>query len=384
MSCAFIDQLIFIFVADKWKNHRRLINTSFNTQILQTYLPEINRVSNHLIEQLSTDQVSQPNLLHLIGHSITDIQTSTLFGHRFTDEENLRIFNLVEATMKFWDERMLHMFDTLVWKMLNQTFGIPSEERQFYDKLADLLRPAFETSREKYLSDQIGDGKSDYFLKRLTRIRDQGHIDEKEFKGHTLNALLAGTDTSTIATCNILLCLAMNPAVQEDLHTELNDVLGEDFEAIGYDDLSKLPLLDRVCKESLRMLPVVSMIGRNISQDIMLERGLLRAGTDTIVPIVAIHRSKFIWGDEADTFNPENFLSENVEKRHSCSYVPFGYGPRNCLGYKFAMIFIRILVAQLVKKFKFTTKLEIDALKFNFRVTSTLLNGYMIDVEKRA
>lgn len=96
-----------------------------------------------------------------------------------------------------------------------------------------------------------------------------------------------------------------------------------------------------------------------------------------------IHRREEIWGEKCMEFNPDNFLPENMEKRHLLSYLPFSFGARNCIGYKFADYAMKITLAHLLRNYKFTTQLKMKDLKFSFGMTLNILNNQSILIHKR-
>nr|XP_043067631.1 probable cytochrome P450 313a3 [Drosophila bipectinata] len=129
--------------------------------------------------------------------------------------------------------------------------------------------------------------------------------------------IIQGATNSTAATVNhILILLAMFPQYQEIVFEELKYVFpaGVDFE-VEYADLQKLEYLDRVFRETLRLIPSVTTIIRDLKEDIRLSNNVVvPKGVVCMVDIFHIHRNKDYWGPNAETFNPDNFLDENRTK----------------------------------------------------------------------
>lgn len=113
---------------------------------------------------------------------------------------------------------------------------------------------------------------------------------------------------------------------------EISEVYGNSDE-VTLESLGKLQYMERVIKETLRIAPVGPVIFREAMEDFEIEKGLvIPKGTTFVLNIYALHRAPHIWGTKANLFDPDNFLPENVAKRHPCSFIPFSTGRRNCIG----------------------------------------------------
>lgn len=126
--------------------------------------------------------------------------------------------------------------------------------------------------------------------------------------------------------------LAMHQDVQERVFQEIVSVFGLSDLEITTEEILKLEYLSMVINESLRLFPITPLIGREIKKDVQLEKFTLPAGSSIVIPIYKVHRNVDTWGPNSNLFDPDNFLPENIEKRHPYSYLPFSNGPRNCIG----------------------------------------------------
>lgn len=96
-----------------------------------------------------------------------------------------------------------------------------------------------------------------------------------------------------------------------------------------------------------------------------------------------LHRLKSVWGEDADQFNPDNWLPEKVAQRHPYSFMPFSAGPRMCVGYQYAQINVKLGLLMLLSRYKFTTDLKMEDLQYKFSVTLKLLNGHKVKAAHR-
>eukprot|EP00898_Chlorokybus_atmophyticus_P004687 jgi/Chlat1/5219/Chrsp33S05189 len=162
----------------------------------------------------------------------------------------------------------------------------------------------------------------------------------------------AGHDTtaSTMSAC--IYCIAQNPQVEAKVVEELRSVLGGRLPS--YEDVPHLPYLQQVLKETLRLFPPIPLMPRVARDADTLPSGhTLPAGDVVFMSCYAMGRSPSIWV-EPELFDPERFSPENEAKRHKYAWLPFGAGPRMCLGASFAMMSTTLVLATLLQRFKFT------------------------------
>ncbi|MFJ9363922.1 cytochrome P450 [Nocardia sp. NPDC101769] len=163
-----------------------------------------------------------------------------------------------------------------------------------------------------------------------------------EYRSH----FLAGHETTGCGLAWTLYELGRNPAIRARLRTELDDVLGG--AAPTADDVDRLPYLQQVVKESLRLYPPIPMFPREPAADV--EAGGFRIGKGTTIFIspYAVHHNPEHWPDP-DTFDPDRFAAERTAQRYS--YLPFGGGSRRCVGARLAELEIQLTVAVLTQRF---------------------------------
>uniref|UniRef100_A0A1B6E0D8 Cytochrome P450 n=1 Tax=Clastoptera arizonana TaxID=38151 RepID=A0A1B6E0D8_9HEMI len=161
---------------------------------------------------------------------------------------------------------------------------------------------------------------------------------------------LAGFETTSNTTSFCLYELALNQDVQEKLRQEV-DLLGGD---VSFDRIKEMTYLDMVVKETLRRHPPVGFLHRTCNQpykipgtDDVIDKGIL-----LIVPIHGLHRDPEYF-PEPLKFDPERFSKENAANIKPYSYLPFGEGPRYCIGMKFGEIQVKTGLVQLLQKFEF-------------------------------
>jgi cytochrome P450 len=166
-----------------------------------------------------------------------------------------------------------------------------------------------------------------------------------------LMTMLAAHHTTGVAVSWTLYLLARHPDAAERVAEEMALVLG-DRPAPEYADLKRLTYLDMVLRESMRLYPPGPYGAREATEDLVLGEYTVPAGTTIFYPFWAVHMNPEYW-PEPEVFNPERFTPEESAKRPRLAYIPFGLGPRSCEGAGLAMVEAELVLAVLLKRFRF-------------------------------
>uniref|UniRef100_A0A2A4IT41 Cytochrome P450 n=1 Tax=Heliothis virescens TaxID=7102 RepID=A0A2A4IT41_HELVI len=174
---------------------------------------------------------------------------------------------------------------------------------------------------------------------------------DAELREESALLFIAATDTTTLGACFTSVLLARHPHVQEKVYQELKDVFGDSNWPVTADDLTRLKYMDAVIRESLRLYPSAPMLLRRVDEDVLLPSGVtLPQGSGVMLSVFAAHRNPRYWGEDAELFRPERFIDEPLQ--HPAAFLAFSYGPRNCIGYRFAMMSMKTVLATLLRQYK--------------------------------
>jgi cytochrome P450 len=188
----------------------------------------------------------------------------------------------------------------------------------------------------------------------LTAIDAEGNGDgltEKEIRDQLMTLFLAGHETTSHALTWTLYLLSQNPAAREAVIAEARGVLGD--RPATMDDLAKLPLSLQSIKEALRLFPPAYLLARRASEDVDIAGYRMAKGTEAIAWIYMTQRDAR-WFDDPTAFRLERFTDANERAMHPFAFVPFGAGPRACIGKSFAMLEAHLMLVTLAQRFRFT------------------------------
>lgn len=231
------------------------------------------------------------------------------------------------------------------------------------DYFGDLAQHVIKTRRQRGIT-----GRKD-LLQLMMDAHDEKtgenvcRLTDDEIVAQSILFLLAGSDTTGNTLSFIVYFLAVNPDVQEILRVQVKEAMKSNAEESLYDVAKGIDYLDCVIKETLRLCPTLPMINRECSEAHDLNGIHIPAGTEILFAPYVMHRDPDAWPDP-EKFDPERFRGPAKDTRHAFQYLPFGAGPRRCIGMRFALIEIKVVLVKILMKYKFErspeTKVPLD------------------------
>ncbi|KAG5347799.1 C6A22 protein, partial [Acromyrmex charruanus] len=185
------------------------------------------------------------------------------------------------------------------------------------------------------------------------QFQRMGHVTDEFIAAQSFVFFAAGFETSSITMSLAMYELAQNQSIQEKVRKEIKEVLDSADGVILYDNIKKMNYLEKICQEVLRKYPPVTFLMRQPTKNYTFEgtKITLRKGQAVIIPNYAIQHDPNIYPDP-EVFDPERFSAENVKQRNPMYYLPFGDGPRNCIGKRFAINQIKIGLIKVLINYK--------------------------------
>ncbi|KAL5537891.1 hypothetical protein UlMin_045592 [Ulmus minor] len=217
-------------------------------------------------------------------------------------------------------------------------------EKEVKDLILQVVNQRKEASREKDLLQMVLEGAKNSNLSR--EATDRFIVDNCK------NIYLAGYETTAVSATWLFMLLAMNPDWQERVRAEVLEICGG--RVPDNDMLRKMKQLTMVIHESLRLYPPVTVVSREAFKDMKFGNIFVPKGVNIWTMVLTLHTDPEIWGPDSFEFNPERFangITGACKLPHL--YMPFGVGPRVCLGQNLAMAELKVLVALILSKFSF-------------------------------
>uniref|UniRef100_A0A182PYY7 Uncharacterized protein n=1 Tax=Anopheles epiroticus TaxID=199890 RepID=A0A182PYY7_9DIPT len=367
-----------------WKRYRKVLSPAFSTSNVTNALPLFESCAENLMCKLQSALVNDSivSLAPLLSECMLNMIFSTTMGANVVEEQEAKnILKNLDILFQMISARAInavHHYDWLYRHTGN--FLIESCSRAECYRVVDKVL----ASRRSALANESYETiESPAMLDRLIAVKEDGPLTDAEIVQNIYSIVGAGNDTTAHSLGHTCLFLAMHPAVQRRLYQELCNVFHHIDEPITEGKLKQLSYMECVIKESLRLAPPGATVAREAQEDLLIEGQFIPRGTTVVVSLFALHRRKDFWGDDAAHFNPDRFLSERSNNRPACAFMPFNTGSRNCLGSRYAMQSMKVIMSMIVRKYKLYTELTMEQMRFRFDIALKQEHGYAVRLERR-
>ena len=175
----------------------------------------------------------------------------------------------------------------------------------------------------------------------------------EEMQAQTFLFLAAGYETTATTLAWVVYYLSLYPDVQSKLRNEVDEYFPIHGEGIGYETVQKLPYLDMVFCEVSRLASIAqNAVQRKCNETTKVGNVIIPKGAKVMINVSDIHCNIDLWGPEpVDQMVPERFTPERKGARHPMAYLPFGAGPRNCIGMRFAIMESKMALINLLQRY---------------------------------
>lgn len=358
----------FVLPGELWKDQRARLTPAFTSVKLKQLHPLVQEVCNDLLAHIE-ENVADGNLLEtkaIATKFAADSVAYCAYGLRQNSFKN------PDTEFRKYGRKFL---EPSFWRGVEQTCVILAPA------LADFLRLKFtptevidffrRMTKETVVYRQQNNLKRNDYLQMLIQIKEKyeetNNSKDKSipwYKKFTYEDIAAqaltfftdGYDTSSSALAVALYNIAYHPDVQQRLREEVDSIKEKHNGVISFEAIQEMTYLDMVFDESLRLYPQILILGRICTKPFQLplpnEKSFtVDVGTPVITPVLAIHLDPKYYPDPMK-FDPMRFTEEEKAKRPKCTHLPFGEGPRICLGRRFAMLQNKACVANIIANYE--------------------------------
>nr|ARG41825.1 cytochrome P450 CYP4G100 [Bactrocera dorsalis] len=411
---------LLISSGSHWRHHRKMIAPTFHQSILKSFVPTFVQHSKNVVERMAKEVGKEFDIHDYMSQTTVEILLSTAMGVKKVPEGN-KSFEYAKAVVDMCD--IIHKRQVKVLYRLDSIYNM-TKMRQKGDKMMNIIlgmtkrvvmdRKANYNAEGNAIVEEIDESAKKAAAKKVDGLRDDlDDIDENDVGAKRRLALLdamvemaknpeiewnekdimdevntimfEGHDTTSAGSSFALCMMGMHKDVQEKVLAEQKAIFGDNFlRDCTFNDTMEMKYLERVIMETLRMYPPVPLIARRVDSDVKLASGpyVVPKGTTVVVLQYRVHRRPDIYANP-DKFDPDNFLPERMAKRHYYSFIPFSAGPRSCVGRKYAMLKLKVLLSTIIRNYTIHCNETEADWKLQADIILKLENGFNVVLQKR-
>ncbi|KAH8400941.1 hypothetical protein KR009_001905 [Drosophila setifemur] len=376
---------LFRIDGPKWRPLRNKMTPTFSSGKMKFMFPTVCEVGLELA-QVCGDFADNAmcgilEITDLLTRYTSDVIGRCAFGVQCNGLRNPHAEFAVMGKRAFTDRRHCKLIDGFIESFpdIARSLRLCLFHQDVTDFYVGIVR---ETVRQR---EQLGIVRND-FMNLLIEMKQRGELTLEEMAAQAFIFFAAGFDTSASTLAYALYELAKQPELQEKLRLEINVALELHEGEFTYDSMQELRYMELVIAETLRKYPILPQLTR-ISKQFYAAKGnrhfYIEPGQMVLIPVYGIHHDPKIY-PEPHKFKPERFLADQLTQRPTAAWLPFGDGPRNCIGMRFGKMQTTIGLVNLLRRFHFSVCPRTEP-KIEFAKSNILLcpaNGIYLKVQE--
>ncbi|EDV24425.1 uncharacterized protein TRIADDRAFT_25944 [Trichoplax adhaerens] len=370
-----------------WKRVRTILIPTFTASKLKLIVPLIKDTADILIDKLikADEKGENIDLWKASGMFSMKVILGTAFGLEFENEE--QEVKLTNAAGLFFRQdfgirqtifQLIFFASAKLFLFLEPRCGggnFCSSVRH----IVEITKAVIKERRNNLAHDRPC--RKDV-LQYMIEADGSNQLSDDEMISQAFVFLVAGYETTQNALTFACYSLATNPDIQRKLIDEIDSKFPIS-DSLDYNIVSEMPYLDMVIAETLRLYPPAITTNREVSQSMIIDGIHIPKDVILAIPIYSIHRDPKYWHDP-EQFIPERFTPEAKASRNPYAYLPFGIGPRNCVGMRLALLELKVALVKTLQNIEFFANKETEVpLKLKSLSTLSPVNPLYLGIRKR-
>ncbi|XP_049859621.1 cytochrome P450 4g15 [Schistocerca gregaria] len=412
---------LLISSGQKWRSHRKLIAPTFHLNVLKSFIDLFNANSRDVVNKLRKEGTKTFDVHDYMSECTVEILLETAMGVTKSTQDKSG-YEYAMAVMKMCD--ILHLRHTKLWLRPDWLFNLTrygTEQVKLLDVIHGLTKKVLKKKKEEFqkgggakryiaseqtdtaaaaalsankglrddLDEQdendVGQKKRLAFLDLMIESAQNGVVlTDEEIKEEVDTIMFEGHDTTAAGSSFFLSMMGIHQDIQDKVIQELDEIFGDSDRPATFQDTLEMKYLERCILETLRMFPPVPVIARQLHEELKLASMdvTLPAGCTVVVGTYKIHHREDIYPNP-EVFNPDNFIPEKTADRHYYAFIPFSAGPRSCVGRKYAMLKLKIILSTILRNYRVYSDLTEKDFKLTADIILKRAEGFKVRMQPR-
>uniref|UniRef100_A0A665TZB4 unspecific monooxygenase n=1 Tax=Echeneis naucrates TaxID=173247 RepID=A0A665TZB4_ECHNA len=341
---------------DQWRRIRSVLSPSFTSGRLKEMFSIMKHHSANLIRSMNkkAEKGEALDLKEFFGPYSMDVVTSTAFSVDIDSLNNPSdpFVTNIKKMLKF------DFLDPLLLTVAVFPFTAPFFEKLEFSFFPVSVTKFFYSALQKIKSNREASKSKVCIYSNSQILVISSGLSDHEILSQAMIFLFAGYETSSSSLTFLAYNLATNPHTMKRLQEEIDSTFSNKA-PIEYQALMQMEYLDSVINESLRLYPIAQRLERVAKETVEINGIVIPKDMVVMVPVWPLQRDPQLW-PEPELFKPERFSKENKGSIDPYTYMPFGAGPRNCIGMRFALVMMKLALVEILQRYSFAACKETE------------------------
>ncbi|XP_040375368.1 cytochrome P450 CYP749A22-like isoform X2 [Rosa chinensis] len=341
---------------EQWLKLRKLANHAFHGERLKNMVPDMIASAEKMLQRLQNREDKEIEMYQEFKLFTSEVIAKTTFGSSYL--EGKKIFDMLTELSVLLFKNSYNIRLPGIRKLFKTSDELIQAEK-LEKEIRDMILETVKKRENKAVSQQDEHNFGGDFLGLLLKAH---HDDSNDEYRVTIDDIIdqckamyfAGQETTNGLLVWTVFLLALHQDWQKEARKEVLHLFGKHNP--NFDGISRLKTMNMILNESLRLYPPVSQLTKITERESRLGKLIVPANIDVVIPTLALHHDPQTWGQDVEVFKPERF-SEGVAKAtkdNMAAFIPFGMGPRICVGFNLATTETKIALSMILQRYSFT------------------------------
>ncbi|XVF29134.1 hypothetical protein REPUB_Repub15cG0093400 [Reevesia pubescens] len=340
-------------VGEKWAKQRKLANYVFHGESLKNMIPAVIASVETMLEKWKGQEGKEIEVFQEFRFLTSEMISRTAFGSSYLEGE--KIFDMFKKLSIIFVRNLFKARIPVINKLCRTADDIESEKlaKGIQDSVIEIVK-----KRE----DKVASGEAETFgsdflgllVNAFHDLDDENRLSLQDLVDECKTFYFAGQETTNSLLAWTVLLLAVHSDWQEKARREVIEIFGN--QNPDSEGIAKLKIINMIINETLRLYAPVNGLTRKVEREVQVGKLVLPANMEVFIPNMALHHDPQLWGDDAHLFKPERFAEGigKATKYNAAAFIPFGMGPRSCVGMSFATTETKTALLMILQRYSIT------------------------------
>ncbi|XP_050238922.1 cytochrome P450 CYP749A22-like [Mercurialis annua] len=338
---------------EKWMKMRKIANHAFHSESLKSMVPAMIESTEMMLQRWRNREGKEVDAFQEFKVLTSEIISRTAFGNSYLEGE--KVFEILKRMISITERNhfKVKIPGLQMFFKTSDDVELDKLQQEIRNTILEIVKKREEDARMSRL-DSYGNDFLGLLIKAYRDDDKKKKITMDDMVDECKTFYVAGQETTASSLAWTTLLLAIHTEWQDEARKEVLQHFGQQTPTT--DGIGRLKTMSMIINESLRLYAPILQHSRRVQREVKVGKLVLPPEMEILIPTLALHTDCRVWGEDAYLFRPARF-AEGVAKATNnsiSSFIPFGMGPRNCIGFNFAITEVKTALAMILQQYRFT------------------------------